>query len=78
MIDVEAAKKLKAIAEANLDATFQVLNVSEKRFQAGLMNVIDYNIAVTNRNQAEFDLIQANYNLFFKTALINFYFGKQS
>lgn len=74
--DLQAAQTLQNVAIANLEATQQVLTISERRFQAGLLNSIDYNTAITSRNQAEFDLIQARYNLIFKKKIIEFYVGK--
>lgn len=76
LADLNAALTLQNIAIINLKATEQVLSISEKRFQAGLLNAIDYNTAISNRNQAEFTLIQARYNWIFKQKVIDFYLGK--
>jgi len=74
--DLRTADKRLAAAQSNFNATKQVLYVSEKRYQAGLLNSFDYNTAVTNHNKAEFDLIQARYDLLFKSKVIDFYLGK--
>lgn len=76
LADLNAAKKRLAASQSNYQATKQVLYVSEKRYQAGLLNSIDYTIALTNYNKAEFDLIQARYDVIFKNKVIDYYLGK--
>lgn len=76
LADLNAANKRLAANQSNYQATKQVLYVSEKRYQAGLLNSVDYNIALTNFNKAEFDLIQARYDLVFRNKIIDYYLGK--
>ncbi len=76
LADLNAANKRLAANQSNYVATKQVLYVSEKRYQAGLLNSVDYNIALTNFNKAEFDLIQAQYDLVFRNKVIDYYLGK--
>ncbi|WP_299285976.1 TolC family protein [uncultured Mucilaginibacter sp.] len=76
LADLNAANKRLAANQSNYQATKQVLYVSEKRYQAGLLNSVDYNIALTNFNKVEFDLIQAKYDLVFRNKVIDYYLGK--
>ena len=59
--------------EAQKDAFF----VIEQRYNVGLVNALDYNTALTNKNKAEIDMIQAKYDLLFRAKVIDFYLGKQ-
>jgi len=76
LADLNAANKRLAANQSNYQATKQVLYVSEKRYQAGLLNSVDYNIAQTNFNKAEFDLINARYDVVFRNKVIDYYQGK--
>ncbi len=76
LADLKAAEKRLNAAQSSYEATKEVLYVGEKRYQAGLVNALDYNIALTNFNKAEFDLIQARYDLVFRNKVIDYYLGK--
>lgn len=76
LADLNTANKRLAANQSNYQATKQVLYVSEKRYQAGLLNSVDYNIAQTNFNKAEFDLINARYDIVFRNKVIDYYLGK--
>lgn len=58
---------------AQKDAFF----VIEQRYNVGLANSVEYSTALTNRNKAEIDMIQAKYDLLFKSKVIDYYLGKQ-
>ncbi len=49
----------------------------EQRYGVGLVNSVEYSTALTNRNRAEIDSIQAKYDLIFKAKVIDYYLGKQ-
>lgn len=51
--------------------------VIEQRYNVGLANSVEYSTALTNRNRAEIDMIQAKYDLLFKSKVIDYYLGKQ-
>lgn len=51
--------------------------VIEQRYNVGLANSVEYSTAQTNRNKAEIDMIQAKYDLLFKSKVIDYYLGKQ-
>ncbi|MNK24595.1 Outer membrane efflux protein BepC precursor [compost metagenome] len=58
---------------AQKDAFF----VIEQRYNVGLANSVEFSTAQTNRNKAEIDMIQAKYDLLFKSKVIDYYLGKQ-
>lgn len=58
---------------AQKDAFF----VIEQRYNVGLANSVEFSTAQTNRNRAEIDMIQAKYDLLFKSKVIDYYLGKQ-
>ncbi|KQC02837.1 TolC family protein [Pedobacter sp. Hv1] len=51
--------------------------VIEQRYNVGLVNSLDYSTALTNKNKAEIDTIQAKYDLIFRAKVIDYYLGKQ-
>jgi outer membrane protein len=51
--------------------------VIEQRYNVGLANSVEYSTALTNKNKAEIDMIQAKYDLLFKSKVIDYYLGKQ-
>jgi outer membrane protein len=74
--DLRASIRRLTAAKSNLNSTKQVLYVSEKRYQIGLLNFLDYNTAQVNFNKAQFNLIQAQYDLIFRNKVIDYYLGK--
>lgn len=58
---------------AQKDAFF----VLEQRYNVGLANSVEFSTAQTNRNRAEIDMIQAKYDLLFKSKVIDYYLGKE-
>lgn len=49
----------------------------EQRYNVGLANSVEYSTAMTNKNKAEIDRLQAKYDLLFKSKVIDYYLGKQ-
>ena len=49
---------------------------AEIRFNNGLLNGTDFNIARNNLTAAESDMIQAKYEFFFRLKVLDFYQGK--
>ncbi|MCS6820409.1 MAG: TolC family protein [Microscillaceae bacterium] len=56
----------------NLQASFEV---TEKRYNAGAANVVDYNIAKLNLDRAKIDLIRAKYDYILRKKILDFYQG---
>ncbi len=75
--DLKAAESRYVSTENTYDAQKDAFNVIEQRYNVGLVNSLDYNTAITNRNKAEIDFIQAKYDLVFRSKVIDYYLGKQ-
>ncbi|MFN8353558.1 MAG: TolC family protein [Spirosomataceae bacterium] len=56
-----------------LEETFQSV---ENRYNAGLLNVFDYNVAKTNLDRARQNLIQSRYEYYYRTKVLDFYQGR--
>jgi outer membrane protein len=69
-----AQKKLKA-TEKSLASLGEAFRYSEQKFNVGLVTSVDYTTAKTKLSKAEADLIQAKYELVFKSKILEFYKG---
>ncbi len=70
-----ALKKYKA-SEKALIATQESFKYSKEKFEVGLVNTVDFNIAKTQLVKTQSDLLQAKYDFIFKTNILNFYRGE--
>jgi outer membrane protein len=75
--DLKAAESRYQSTSNAFDAQKDAFFVIEQRYNVGLVNALDYNTALTNKNKAEIDMIQAKYDLLFRAKVIDFYLGKQ-
>ena len=75
--DLKAAESRYVSTENTYSAQKDAFNVIEQRYNVGLVNSLDYNTAITNRNKAEIDFIRAKYDLVFRAKVIDYYLGKQ-
>jgi len=65
---------------SNIDATVSTKEsfyYTEQKYNVGLVDVIEYNIAKNNYTKAQGDLLQAKYQYIFKTKILEFYQGEQ-
>lgn len=53
----------------------EAFNYSQQKFNVGLTNSVDYNIAKNNLTRARSDLLQAKYEFIFKSMILDFYQG---
>lgn len=77
VLDLRAAKmQYQSTGTAFVSAkdAFEVIN---QRFEVGLANSVELFTAQTTMNRAEFDHIQARYNLLFRSKVIDFYLGNE-
>lgn len=75
--DLKAAQsRFESTANA-FQAQKDAYYVIEQRYAVGLVNSLDYSTALTNKNKAEIDAIQAKYDLLFRSKVIDYYLGKQ-
>ncbi|WP_432713925.1 TolC family protein [Pedobacter sp.] len=75
--DLKAAESRYVSTQNTFNAQRDAFIVIEQRYNVGLVNSLDYNTAITNRNEAEVDFIQAKYDLLFRSKVIDYYLGKQ-
>lgn len=74
--DVRAAKASYAAAEKSYSAAVNAFDFAEKKFKAGTTSAFDYTNALNARAQSESFLVQAKYDLIFKTKIIDYYLDK--
>ncbi|MET3112424.1 outer membrane protein [Pedobacter sp. CG_S7] len=75
--DLKAAESRYVSTQNTYNAQKDAFNVIDQRYNVGLVNSLDYNTSITNRNKAEIDFIQAKYDLLFRSKVIDYYLGKQ-
>lgn len=74
--DALAAFKQYNAAEKTLQAVELSFQYTEQRFNVGLLNTVDYNIAKNNLLRAESELVRAKYDFVFRQKIIDFYRGE--
>ncbi|MBD2768414.1 TolC family protein [Hymenobacter sp. BT664] len=74
--DVLAAQRRFAASSRQVEALKLAFRNAEIRFNNGLLNGTDFNIARNNLTAAESDMIQAKYEFFFRRKVLDFYQGK--
>jgi len=72
---VAALKKFNASQEA-LVSMEESFKYTEKKFEVGLVNTVDYNTSKNQLIATQSDLLQAKYDFIFKTKILNFYRGE--
>ena len=75
VFDLRAAERRFYSAQTAFQSSKDAFNVIDQRYAVGLVNSLDYNQSQTNLNKSEFDLIQARYDLIFRSKVIDFYLG---
>ncbi len=75
--DLKAAESRYVSTQNAFNAQKDAFYVVEQRYTVGLVNSLDYSTAITNKNKAEIDFIQAKYDLLFRSKVIDYYLGKQ-
>jgi outer membrane protein len=58
---------------ASLELAFQA---TESRFNVGLLNSVDYNLAKVNLDRARANLVNTKYDYIFRTKILDFYQNK--
>jgi outer membrane protein len=74
--DALAAQRRFAASSRQVEALTLAFRNAEVRFNNGLLNGTDFNIARNNLTAAESDMIQAKYEFFFRRKVLDFYQGK--
>lgn len=77
VLDLRAADRKYASAQQTFQSNKEAFNVTQQRYNVGLVNSLDYNTSLTNLNKSEFDMISARYELIFRSKVIDYYLGNQ-
>lgn len=75
-IDMLNAKKKYSATLTQSEALNKAFVAAEKRYNAGAGTFVDYNLAKTNLDRANTNLIIAKYDFIFKTKVLDFYQNK--
>ncbi len=70
-----ALKKFNATQKA-LTSMEESFKYTEKKFEVGLVNTVDYNMSKNQLISTQSDLLQAKYDFIFRTKILNFYQGE--
>ncbi|MBN2682550.1 MAG: TolC family protein [Bacteroidales bacterium] len=71
---IAAIQRYKA-AEKSVEAFEKSFNYSKERFDAGLINTIEYNTAKNQLTNAQSEMLQAKYDFVFKMKILDYYRG---
>ncbi len=74
--DLKAAIASYTAAEKNLAAAQSAFEFAEKKFNMGTASSFDYTNAINIKAQAESTLVQAKYDMIFKSKIIDYYLDK--
>ncbi len=74
--DAEASLKSYYANKKSLEALEESFKYAEKRFDAGLINSVEYNTNKNNLRRAESELSRAKYDYIFKRKILDFFQGK--
>ncbi|QXV65979.1 TolC family protein [Mucilaginibacter sp. 21P] len=75
--DVKATNKRYKAAQVTLKAAEDAFRVVRQRYNVGLANSLDINVAENEFNIAEFALIQLRYEVLLKSKVIDYYLGNK-
>jgi outer membrane protein len=70
-----ALKKFRATQQA-LVSMEESFKYTEKKFEVGLVNTVDYNTSKNQLTATQSDLLQAKYDFIFRIKILNFYRGE--
>ena len=70
-----ALKKFRATEQA-LVSMEESFKYTEKKFEVGLVNTVDYNTSKNQLTSTQSDLLQAKYDFIFRVKILNFYRGE--
>jgi len=76
-VDMKAAQKKFEAVQTQVFANEEAFRINEKRFNAGVINSVDYTISSNNLNRSRSELLQAKYDLFLKMKVLDFYKGNE-
>ncbi|MDF2430744.1 MAG: outer membrane protein [Mucilaginibacter sp.] len=75
VLDLQAAEKSYQSSLQTFNSNKEALNITKQRYDAGLVNTLNYNTALTNYNKSQNDMIAAQYQVIFRSKVIDYYVG---
>jgi len=75
-LDALASKKKYIATEKSLESTQEFFTYTQQKFDVGMVNTLDYNLAKNKVTKARSDLLQAKYEYIFAVKILDFYQGK--
>jgi outer membrane protein len=75
-IDAKNAYQTYQTRQEQVKALVNSFEVTDKRYQAGASNVVDYNLAKNNVENAKTDLVRSKYEYLFRKKVLDFYMNK--
>jgi outer membrane protein len=75
-VDMSAAYERYQILKEQVDAYGESFRIAEVRFNDGALNSVDYLVAKGNLDRAKTGLINARYDYFIRTKILDYYQGK--
>ena len=73
--DAVAALEAYNASERAVKSNREAFKYTEERYNVGVVNVVDYNVAKNNLTQSESSLLRAKYDYIFKYRVLDFYYG---
>lgn len=77
VLDLRSAERRYYSTESAFESAKDAFDVIKQRYEVGLANAIEQSTAQTTMNRAEFEFIQARYDLIFRSKVIDFYLGRE-
>jgi len=77
VMDLNAAVRRYASTQQTYQADKDAFEVIQQRYNVGLVNSLDYNTSLTNYEKAQNDMIEAKYEVVFRSKVIDYYLGNQ-
>lgn len=74
--DALAARKKFLAAKKTVESMEEAFKYTKQKFEVGLVNSMEYNTSKNNLTRAKSEQLQAKYEYFFKTRILDFYQGK--
>lgn len=74
--DAQSAYKSYMATNQSLESFEESFRYTEQKFNVGMANTVDYNIAKSQVTAAESELIRSRFDFIFKTKILDFYQGK--
>ncbi|MCK4663107.1 MAG: TolC family protein [Bacteroidales bacterium] len=73
--DSQASLRKHIASKKSVTSNEESFRYTQQKFDVGLVNSVDYNIAKNNLTKAKSELLQAKYEYIFKTKILDFYKG---